>query len=91
MTEFVSFSINAALVICVLLIVPCAYRVFVGPTIADRLLGIDAISNLLIGIIVLLALQQQQSLFFDVSILLAAVAFIGTLAATRFISEGRDF
>jgi multicomponent Na+:H+ antiporter subunit F len=89
-TDFINLSTNTALIVCMLLIAPCAYRFFAGPTVVDRLLAVDTIGTLLIGIIVLLTLVRNDSLFFDVSIALAVFAFVGTLAAARYIAEGRD-
>jgi len=91
MTDFVSFSVNLALVICVLLIAPCVHRLYVGPTVADRLQATDIITTLLIGIIVLLTLARNDSHFFDISLVLAVFSFVGTLVTARFIAEGRDY
>jgi multisubunit Na+/H+ antiporter MnhF subunit len=91
MSPLVQAGIQVALVVLVLLIVPCAYRVWVGPSAADRLQAIDTITTLLIGIIVVLALLQGVGMFIDVAIALAAFAFIGTLALARYISEGKVF
>jgi multicomponent Na+:H+ antiporter subunit F len=89
-TDFINLNINAALFVCVLFILPCAYRVFAGPTVVDRLLAVDTIGTLLIGIVVLLTLVRNESLFFDVSIALTVFSFVGTLTAARYIAEGRD-
>lgn len=75
----------------VLLLLPCAYRVFAGPTAADRLQAVDTITTLMIGIIVLLALVQQSSWLVDIGIALAAFGFIATLAISRYLAEGRVF
>lgn len=91
MSPIVQAGIQGALVVLVLLIIPCAYRVWVGPSAADRLQAIDTITTLLIGIIITLALLQGISMFIDVAIALAAFGFIGTLALARYISEGKVF
>ncbi len=91
MTAFVQLGIQAALLVLVILILPCAYRAWVGPTVPDRLQAIDAITTLLIGIIVVLALLRNTAMFIDVAIALAAFSFIGTIALARYISEGRAF
>lgn len=91
MTEFVSLSVNLALIVCVLLIAPCVHRLWVGPTVADRLQATDIISTLLIGIIVLLTLAQNDSLFFDISLVLAVFSFVGVIVTAKFIAEGRDY
>jgi multisubunit Na+/H+ antiporter MnhF subunit len=91
MSPVVQIGLQGALVVLVLLVIPCAYRVWVGPTAADRLQAIDTITTLLIGIIIVLALMQGIGMFMDVAIALAAFAFIGTLALARYISEGKVF
>jgi len=91
MSPIIQVGIQAALIALVLLIIPCAHRVWVGPSAADRLQAIDTITTLLIGIIIVLALLQGISMFIDVALALAAFGFIGTLALARYISEGKVF
>ncbi len=91
MSRLLELGIQAALIVLVVLIIPCAYRVWRGPSAADRLQAIDAITTLLIGIIVVLALLRGTVMFIDVAIALAAFGFIGTIALARYISEGKVF
>lgn len=91
MSPLVQAGIQGALIVLVVLIIPCAYRVWAGPTAADRLQAVDTITTLLIGIIVVLALLEGVGMFMDVAIALTAFAFIGTLALARYISEGKVF
>lgn len=91
MSGVIQLSIQAALVVLVVLILPCAYRVWIGPSAADRLQAIDAITTLLIGIIIVLALLRETAMYIDIAIALAAFAFIGTIALARYISEGKVF
>lgn len=88
---FVDFAVQAALVVLILLLVFSSYRVWVGPSPADRLQATDAMTTLLIGIIVVLALVQGTSMLVDVGIALAAFGFIGTLAISRYLAEGKVF
>ncbi len=91
MSSLVQVGIQGALLVLVVLILPCAYRAWVGPTAPDRLQAIDAITTLLIGIIIVLAVLRNTVMFIDVAIALAAFAFIGTIALARYIAEGRVF
>ena len=45
MSDFVHLGVQAALVVLVLLMIPCAYRATVGPTPADRLQAIDTMTT----------------------------------------------
>ncbi len=91
MEFIVNIFAQLALVVLITLLLPAAYRVWVGPSPADRLQAVDTITTLLIGIIVLLALVQGSALMLDVGIALAAFSFIGTLAIARYLAEGRVF
>jgi multicomponent Na+:H+ antiporter subunit F len=91
MSQITLFSLQAALIILVMLIIPCAYRTAVGPSAADRLQAIDTITTLLIGIIIVMAVLRQEWMYVDIGIALAAFGFIGTLALARYISEGKVF
>ena len=91
MSPLAQFGIQAALLVLVILIVPCAYRAWIGPTAPDRLQAIDTITTLLIGIIIVLAVLRNTAMFVDVAIAIAAFAFVGTLALARYIAEGRAF
>lgn len=91
MNPILQLSVQAALLVLVALIFPCAYRVWTGPSAADRLQAIDTITTLLIGIIIVLALLRDTVMFIDIAIALAAFAFIGTIALARYISEGKAF
>lgn len=89
--QLIELGAGAALIVLVMLMIPCSYRVWVGPTPADRLQAIDLLTTLLVGIIIVLGVLQSAEGFVDVGIALAAFEFIGTLAIARYISEGKVF
>jgi multicomponent Na+:H+ antiporter subunit F len=91
MTDFLTFVANAALVILVIALVLSTYRIWTGPSMLERLQALDLMSNILIGIIIVLGIVQQNNQFIDIGIALAAFSFVSTLAIARFISEGRFF
>lgn len=91
MSDFVRLGVEGALLVLIVLLIPCIYRLWVGPSAADRLQVIDTITTLLIGIIVVLALIRGDLMLVDIAISLAAFAFISTLALARYISERRVF
>lgn len=91
MEPFLLFTLQAALLVLVVLMLPCIHRLAVGPSPADRLQAVDTLTTLLIGMIVVLAVLRQEWMFVDVGIVLAALGFVGTLALARYISEGKVF
>ena len=66
-----------------------AVRIIRGPTLADRILGLDVLTLLGIGAIGIFALRTGLSLYLDLAIALALVGFVATIAFARYlISQG---
>lgn len=85
---FLSMAIGAALVFVSGLCVVCGYRVIRGPTVPDRVVAIDAIATNVVAIAVLFALLTGRGLFVTVSLVLAIIGFIATVAVAKFVTEG---
>ncbi|WP_181686157.1 monovalent cation/H+ antiporter complex subunit F [Halorhabdus salina] len=80
--------IDAALVIASAVTLLAAYRVILGPTVPDRVVALDTIATNVVAIAILFALRTGEGLFVTVSLVLAIIGFISTIAAARFITEG---
>ncbi|MFA6281173.1 MAG: cation:proton antiporter [Candidatus Omnitrophota bacterium] len=68
----------------------CLYRVLRGPGAADRIVGMDMLGILIVGICAILSISTERSWYMDVGIAWALQSFISTLAFTKFL-EGKDF
>ena len=64
-------------------------RVIVGPTAADRIVAVDILGVLIIGLTALLSLYYNESFFIDVGLIWALLSLIATLAFSK-ILEGRQ-
>ena len=65
-----------------------SYRVIVGPTTPDRVVALDTIGTNVVAIAIMYALVTDTSLFITVSLVLAIIGFISTIAVARFVTEG---
>ncbi|WP_247002127.1 monovalent cation/H+ antiporter complex subunit F [Halosolutus gelatinilyticus] len=81
-------TIGAALILVSALCVLCSYRVIRGPTNPDRVVALDAIATNVVAIATLYALQTDRGLFVTVSLVLAIIGFIATVAVAKFVIEG---
>lgn len=63
-------------------------RLIAGPNIADRVVSLDTLNVTIIGVISLLALAFENSLFLDIAIVYAILAFLETIVFARYM-EGR--
>jgi multicomponent Na+:H+ antiporter subunit F len=76
----------AMILVCILTLF-CGYRAFVGPTIPDRVIGLDAIGTNITAIAVLLAFLTGFDHFILIALVLAIIGFITTVAAANYFSE----
>jgi multicomponent Na+:H+ antiporter subunit F len=66
----------------------CALRAILGPTAPDRVVAIDALTSLLVAALVVLGVWYRASVYLDVALVYAFLAFLGTLAVAKYL-EGR--
>jgi multicomponent Na+:H+ antiporter subunit F len=65
----------------------CAYRLFRGPTAADRILALDLLAVIAAAGVLLYILTSGQKVFLDVLVVFGVIVFFGTVALARSISR----
>jgi multicomponent Na+:H+ antiporter subunit F len=80
---------TVALALLGLAIVAAVVRIVRGPSLGDRILGLDTITTLGIGIIAVFAVRTGLYLYTDVAIALALLAFLSTVAFARYLLSER--
>ena len=64
----------------------CLFRIIRGPTIADRMVGIDIFGILVVGICALLVIITGRKFIIDIAITWAILSFIATLTLAKYLS-----
>lgn len=62
-----------------------AVRLFIGPTIHDRLISLNVASGLAVSLMAAVSLHFGRSLYLDVALIYAALSFIGVIAIAKFL------
>jgi multisubunit Na+/H+ antiporter MnhF subunit len=65
-------------------------RLVKGPTLPDRVVAMDLLGVLVVGLSVVLAASTGVRAALDVAIVLALVGFLGTIAYATYIERGRQ-
>jgi len=68
----------------------CSIRVWLGPTMADRMVAVDMFGILVVGITPLLAILYKREFLIDIGLAWILISFIGTIALAKYL-EGRKF
>jgi multicomponent Na+:H+ antiporter subunit F len=70
------------------LMVISLYRAVFGPTVLDRMIGVNAIGSKTTAILILIGLiYQRVDMFVDIAIAYAMLNFIAVLAASRYFQK----
>ncbi len=62
-------------------------RLFRGPSLPDRIVALDLITMLTVGIIVCYTMLTDQVVYLDAAVLLALITFLGTVAFARYLEK----
>ncbi len=64
------------------------YRAVVGPTVLDRLIGVNAIGSKTVALLILIGLGfHRVDMFIDISLAYAMLNFIAVLAASKYFQK----
>ena len=82
MIDYLNILLYVQIVLCIF----CLYRIIRGPSIADRMVGIDIFGILVVGICAILSITTQRSFILDIGIAWIILSFIGTLTLAKYLS-----
>lgn len=63
-------------------------RLVRGPSLPARVVALDLMGSLAVGIIAVYSVATKQAIFLDVAIVLALIGFLGTVAFAYFVEKG---
>jgi multicomponent Na+:H+ antiporter subunit F len=89
LSPFLAWSIEITFILLLVSMVIALARLVQGPSLPDRIVALDLLTLLAVGVIALFAIREDKPVFLDAAIALALVAFLGTVAYARFL-ERRD-
>ena len=62
-------------------------RFIKGPSISDRIIAVDLLVTIGIGIIAVYSILTNHSTFLDIALILGLIAFLGTVAYSSYIQK----
>jgi multicomponent Na+:H+ antiporter subunit F len=82
------FSTQFALITLAAAVLVAVFRLVKGPTLPDRVVAMDLIGVLVVGLIVVLAASTSVTAVLDAAIVIALIGFVATLAYATYIERG---
>lgn len=85
--DLYSYAISLVYVLLGLALLISLIRVILGPTLPDRVVALDLIAFVVISLIATYSISSGHPVYLDVAIVLALIAFLGTIAFSRFVLQ----
>jgi multicomponent Na+:H+ antiporter subunit F len=82
--------LGVALALVILALLLSSVRVVLGPSLPDRVVALDLALLLAVGVMNLYAQITHDEVFLDVAVVLALLAFLGTVAFASYLERGRQ-
>lgn len=89
MTGFPALALSLTVLCLVVALLAAAWRLLVGPTLADRVVALDMVSMLLVVFIVIFRVVSGVNAYMYAAIALALIAFLATVAFANYIDRTR--
>lgn len=86
--DFLQWALMIAFAAVAISQIMAMFRLVIGPNTGDRILALDTMVVNAIGLIVLLGIYQGTRLYFEVSLIIAMLGFVSTVAYARFVLRG---
>jgi len=87
-TLFLAWSITAAQVMLGAAMACAAFRLLFGPRAQDRVLGLDTFYVNAMLMLLTFGIQTGRTLYFEASLTIALLGFVGTVALSKFLMRG---
>jgi len=83
--ENITFTV--VMPVLVIAVVLAFVRLVLGPSLPDRVVALDLMTTLGMGVIATYAIVNDDPIFLDVAIVLALVSFLGTIAFAYYVER----
>lgn len=87
---FLDLAITVSLGLLTAALILATVRIVRGPSLPDRILGLDMLVSIGIGYIAVIAIKTGFMLYLDIAISLGLVGFLATVAFARFVLRRGD-
>lgn len=88
--HIVALTAQTALVILVVALGLVFLRLVKGPSMPDRVVALDLIATLLVGVIAVSAIKTGDVIFLRVAMVVALFSFIGTIGFSWYLQQERQ-
>ena len=65
-------------------------RLLRGPSVNDRIAAMDLIASVVMGFVLVYSVLINQSIYFDIPVILSLISFFGTVAVSTYLKQRNE-
>lgn len=65
-------------------------RIILGPSLPDRVVALDLIASIIMGIILIYSLLVEERRYIDVVVIMSLMVFMGTVMIAKYLNKEKD-
>lgn len=90
--EDTTFTVVMVIAFAMLLtaLVLASWRLMKGPSINDRIAAMDVIAIIVMGFVLVYSVLINNSIYFDIPVIISLISFIGTVAVSTYLKHRYD-
>lgn len=88
--EYTHILYTASLTVLSVCALGCLLRTVIGPSTADRLVGINMLGTLCLCMIALLGVRSREGVFADIALVYAPLSFLSVLVLTDILGRRKN-
>jgi len=85
---WVQLTAQVSLVVLVIALGLACLRLIMGPSLSDRVIALDLVATLLVGMIAVSAIETGDAIFLPVAMVVALSSFIATIGFCWYLQRG---
>ena len=86
-SPLISNAVTIASILLSLALLLALYRSLKGPQAADRVVALDLLAGISLSLLALLSISSDRSVYLNVAVCIALLAFLSTAAFARYLSR----
>ncbi len=83
-----SIAVNVASAVVAAAVALSFVRLWIGPSLPDRVLALDTLYINTIAMLILLGMRLGTDIYFESAMLIAIIGFVGTVAMCKYLLRG---
>ena len=84
---FLEIILHGSLIILSVSILITLVRFIIGPSLSDRVISLELIALIIIGIIAIYSMVTDEPVFIDIAVIISLISFLGTIAFAYYLEK----